>query len=108
MKNFPLLLARHSETLSWYALADLGDSVFDIVALNGDQSDKITKPRHFKATHRHYKGGLYQKLGITLMPKGDIFEVYVVYGDEIGNYWIRPITMFKDDVSPNVARFAAL
>ena len=59
--------------------------------------------------YRHYKGNDYQVVGIARHSEtGEELVVYrTLYGD--GSMWVRPLTMFLEDVTVDgkqIARFA--
>lgn len=59
--------------------------------------------------YRHYKGGLYEVVGIARHSETE--EKLVVYRAPAGSLWVRPHTMFFEDVLVNgnpVARFARI
>lgn len=60
----------------------------------------------FTATHRHYKGGLYQVLFIAMDADANAADV-VVYQGEDGNLWTRHKAVF-DEILPNgIPRYKA-
>jgi hypothetical protein len=59
----------------------------------------------FVATHRHYKGGLYQKLFDAVHTETE--EPMTVYRTPDGRAWCRPKAMFDGEVG-GVPRFAAI
>ncbi len=58
--------------------------------------------------YQHYKGGLYEVVGIG--KHSETLEELVVYrkyhapGD-FGEFWVRPIGMWSEEVKPGVPRF---
>ncbi|WP_205910720.1 hypothetical protein [Rhizobium sp. MHM7A] len=88
-----LLLARHEETLEWFAVAETYPGAFVCIPLTGDQNANVRAPSHFKATHRHYKGGLYARFGEVILPGTQ--TVYTVYGDAEGLNWLREKVKFE-------------
>lgn len=59
--------------------------------------------------YRHYKGNYYEVLGVARHSETD--EKFVVYRCLYGDYslWVRPLTMFLEDVcvdGQTVPRFA--
>ena len=48
----------------------------------------------FAPTHRHYKGGLYQKL--VEARHSETLEWLVIYRNEAGDWWARPKEMFEE------------
>jgi hypothetical protein len=88
-----LLLARHEETLEWYVVGETHPRAFACIKLTGDQINNILPIRNFAPTHRHYKGGLYQVYGETILPGTQ--TVYVVYGDRTGLNWLREKEKFE-------------
>jgi len=81
-----LLLARHEETLDWFAVAETCPGVFACLPLTGDQIANVRAPSNFTATHRHYKGGLYAMFGEAILPGTQ--TVFTVYGDAKGMNWL--------------------
>ena len=58
--------------------------------------------------YRHYKGDVYEILGIAR--HSETLEELVVYKHD-GNFWVRPIAMFFQEVEfegKNVLRFVRL
>jgi hypothetical protein len=53
----------------------------------------------FKPTHRHYKGGLYQKL-LTGW-HSETQEALTIYRNEAGAVWVRPTEMFEGEAPPS-------
>jgi hypothetical protein len=88
-----LLLARHEETLDWFALSATCPGAFECIPLTGDQIANITVPFRFVPTHRHYKGGIYARYGEVIMPGTQV--VYTVYGDVKGLNWLRRKEKFE-------------
>jgi hypothetical protein len=62
--------------------------------------------------YKHYKGGVYDVLGVAL-EEHDHSSVVVVYRPANGwpddvppaDYWVRPLDVFNEAVSPEVPRF---
>jgi len=48
-------------------------------------------------TYRHYKGGLYQVLGVANHSETLEEMVYYKHLDD-GSFWVRPLKMFLDEV----------
>lgn len=48
----------------------------------------------FRPTHRHYKGGLYQKIADALHSETE--EPLVIYRSADGRWWARPKAMFDE------------
>ena len=46
--------------------------------------------------YQHFKGGLYIVMGVGKHSETE--EELVIYRDESGRYWVRPIAMFQEDV----------
>lgn len=101
-----LLLVRHEETLDWYVVAETYPRAFACVRLSGDQIDNVTPNRHLVPTHRHYKGGLYQVFGETIVPGTQ--TVFVVYGDRDGLNWLREKQKFEAPHNGTELRFTPL
>ena len=62
-------------------------------------------------TYRHYKGNLYEVIGTATHSETE--ETLVVYRALYGDYglWVRPLTMFEEDVEldgQRVRRFAPI
>lgn len=49
-----------------------------------------------RGTYRHYKGGMYQVLGIARHSETE--EELVVYSSASGEWWVRPREMFFSSV----------
>lgn len=88
-----LILARHEETLEWFALAEAYPGEFSCIPLTGDQIENVKRPSNFKATHRHFKGGLYAWFGEVVLPGTQ--TVFTVYGDATGLNWVREKAKFE-------------
>ena len=58
---------------------------------------------HFKPTHRHYKGGLYQELHRAT--HSETLEPLVIYRDSKGRIWARPAAMFDGLLEDGTIRF---
>ncbi len=59
--------------------------------------------------YRHYKGGIYEVLGMATHT--ETLESMVIYADNKGNMWVRPASMWNEVVdTPNgkVKRFTVL
>jgi hypothetical protein len=54
-----------------------------------------------KGTYRHYKGHLYEVIGVAR--HSETLEDMVVYKALCGDFglWVRPLTMFLEDVEVN-------
>lgn len=52
-----------------------------------------------KGTYKHYKGGIYEVIGIGKHTETE--EEFVFYKDSQDNLWARPIDMFKGTVEVN-------
>jgi len=61
---------------------------------------------NFKATHRHYKGNLYQKIGVALHTETS--ASLVIYQDAGGRLFARPEDMFNDVLIDGQRRFFPL
>lgn len=60
-----------------------------------------TKPDIATGVYRHFKGGLYQVIGLVRHSETDDWLVlyYPLYGDAgEDNLWVRPLTMFFEMV----------
>jgi hypothetical protein len=88
-----LLLARHEETLEWFAVAETFPGAFACIPLTGDQIANVRAPSGFRPTHRHYKGGHYARFGEVILPGTQ--TVYTVYGDATGLNWVREKVKFE-------------
>lgn len=58
--------------------------------------------------YQHSKGGLYWVVGIA--KHSETLEEMVVYRkyhgpDDLGEFWVRPLSMWSEEVSPGVLRF---
>jgi hypothetical protein len=57
--------------------------------------------------YQHYKGGLYEVIGIG--KHSESLEELVVYRTydqgQLGDFWVRPISMWSEEVKPGVLRF---
>ncbi len=58
--------------------------------------------------YQHYKGGLYEVIGIG--KHSETLEEVVVYRkyhgpNQLGEFWVRPIGMWSEEVKPGVPRF---
>lgn len=51
--------------------------------------------------YRHYKGGIYNVIGLA--KHTETGEVLIVYEDTKGAVWVRPWTMFFEEVNVNGA-----
>ncbi|MGE0724766.1 MAG: DUF1653 domain-containing protein [Alphaproteobacteria bacterium] len=60
----------------------------------------------FRPTHRHYKGGLYEKVGDARHSETE--EALVVYRTAGGDLWVRPAAMFHGTLADGRPRFAAI
>ncbi len=60
----------------------------------------------FRATHRHYKGGLYQKLFDATHSESE--ELLTIYRTEDGRPFARPKTMFDGLTDDGKRRFQPL
>jgi hypothetical protein len=60
------------------------------------------------STWKHYKGHLYRFLGIAL--HSETMELMVIYQALEGaqETWVRPLTMWFEEVKPGVQRFTLL
>jgi hypothetical protein len=61
------------------------------------------------ATHRHYKGGLYRKIGLARHTETE--ESVVVYEHlwpHARGLWVRPAAMFDESLADGTPRFRAL
>ncbi|MDO8452447.1 MAG: DUF1653 domain-containing protein [bacterium] len=47
--------------------------------------------------YKHYKGGIYKVIGVAKHSE-DPEDLYVVYEHDDGEMWIRPKTMFLENV----------
>ncbi len=48
--------------------------------------------------YRHYKGGIYEVIGVA--KHSETLEEMAVYRhDDDGSLWVRPLTMFTEDVT---------
>jgi hypothetical protein len=57
----------------------------------------------FHATHRHYKGGLYEMLHLATHSETE--EMLVVYRGTGGIVWVRPLGMFNERLPDGRLRF---
>lgn len=55
----------------------------------------IRVPEIALGTYKHYKGGLYQVLGVAL--HSETLEPLVLYQHD-GKFWVRPYAMFLESV----------
>lgn len=65
-------------------------------------------PKIKAGKYRHYKGGVYEGLGVAR--HSETLELLVIYGHD-GGWWARPASMFKERVtvaSKKVPRFTPL
>lgn len=58
--------------------------------------------------YQHYKGGLYWVVGVG--KHSETLDEMVVYRkyhgpDDLGEFWVRPISMWSEEVKPGVLRF---
>ena len=53
-------------------------------------------------THRHFKGGLYRWLGIGR--HSETGEEMVIYQNNRGDLWLRPKSMWSEEVDVNGER----
>jgi hypothetical protein len=60
----------------------------------------------FRATHRHYKGGLYQKLFDATHSESE--ELLTIYLTSDGRPFARPKAMFDGLTDDGVRRFAPI
>ena len=61
----------------------------------------MTKPQLTNGVYRHYKGGLYQVIGLARHSENDEWLVvyYPLYGDvNPSNLWVRPFAVFTQMV----------
>ena len=100
-----LLLARHEETLDWFALGQTGPEAFECLVLTGNQLANVKTPSNFEPTHRHYKGNLYARYGEAILPGTQ--SVYTLYGDAEGLNWLRKKEKFEGRVGKGL-RFTPL
>jgi hypothetical protein len=61
--------------------------------------------------YKHYKGGLYEVVGIG--KHSESLEELVIYRtyclpDKLGNFWVRPIGMWSEEVEPGILRFTKI
>ena len=49
--------------------------------------------------YKHFKGGEYQVIGLAR--HSETLEEFVVYKDEKGELWVRPLKMFLEEVEVN-------
>lgn len=97
---------RHSETLEWFGLwlAPSGQLSIDELAVE-ESSGELDRIVLFSPTHRHYKGGLYEGLGIAEHPRRGRF---VAYRHADFSVWFRPLEMFVGNLPDGRQRFASL
>lgn len=60
----------------------------------------------FRATHRHYKGGLYELLHMATHSETE--EALAVYRTPNGSVWVRPLSMFNERLPDGRLRFEPL
>lgn len=60
----------------------------------------------WKATHRHYKGGLYRVIGEAVHTETSAF--LTIYDNEQGNIFARPQGMFYGTIEDGTPRFRSL
>jgi hypothetical protein len=104
-------IARHSETLEWFAVmlatAPEGDEAFyNAIQLKGDFLDLIEPNNDLKPTHTHYKGHEYQAFGDAKVQFSS--DLHVFYGDREGRNWLRPKHMFYDKIEDGRHRFTQM
>ncbi len=58
-----------------------------------------------KGFYRHFKGNIYELLDIAR--NSETLEDMAVYrsGDENGTLWVRPLSMWDEEVAPGIKRF---
>lgn len=69
--------------------------------------DSFDIPDFPKGIYRHYKGGLYEVIDVAC--HSETLEWYVVYRhlkheDGVPDTWIRPLTMFTEDIEVDGVR----
>jgi hypothetical protein len=62
-----------------------------------EQTDKVEP-----GLYRHYKGGLYKVLGTARHSETlELLVVYeALYKNDLGQLWVRPLSMFLESVTP--------
>lgn len=73
-----------------------------------DRRDLMPTTMEFIATHKHYKGGLYQKIGEGKWEEN--LTPVVIYRNKDGEVWVRPKTSFEGSLDENgyIPRFEEL
>lgn len=69
---------------------------------------KVSKMTVELGLYQHYKGGLYEVVGIG--KHSESLEELVVYRKyhapgQLGDFWVRPVGMWSEEVKPGVSRF---
>jgi len=102
--------ATHTETMQDLGIvADASGQLmaFAVAAIPASvAAAPVRTPATFKATHRHYKGGLYAVIGVALSMYGG--ELLVIYRGADLRAWARPKDMFEGTLEDGTPRFAPL
>lgn len=63
-------------------------------------SDLSEVPAIATGTYRHYKGKLYEVLGVALHSETqDVLVVYKPLYESVAEFWVRPYDMFVENVT---------
>ena len=108
MNKDELVIATHTENGSTYETT--ASSTYT-------KCSKYNYPQYFK----HHKGGIYYAFGIKDIDELKCLTInctehnnckyestFVLYVDEKGNWWLRPLTMFENIVSNKTRRFTPI
>lgn len=49
-----------------------------------------------KGKYKHFKGNIYEVIGTATHTETE--EELIIYKDEKGNFWVRPLSMFLEEI----------